>query len=154
MNLLTLVTIGVVLLFSLPKIYEVNKKQIDAGVEQIMAHIQAQLPVYKVRNGYYNKMWIKALVCGNPAILMKAGQRPRLGTKSCRKRKFPINICPSVHLSVAGRWAWLALIPGWLSGLAGWLAGPEVWLADREAWLDDPEAWLAWPWGGRTYGWT
>jgi len=47
LNLLTLVTIGVVLLFSLPKIYEVNKKQIDAGVEQIMAHIQAQLPVYK-----------------------------------------------------------------------------------------------------------
>lgn len=47
LNLLTLVTIGVILLFSLPKIYEVNKKQIDAGVEQIMAQIQAQLPVYK-----------------------------------------------------------------------------------------------------------
>jgi len=47
LNLLTLVTIGVVLLFSLPKIYEVNKKQIDASVEQIMAQIQAQLPVYK-----------------------------------------------------------------------------------------------------------
>lgn len=47
LNLLTLVTIGVILLFSLPKIYEVNKKQIDASVEQIMAQIQAQLPVYK-----------------------------------------------------------------------------------------------------------
>ena len=48
LNLLTLVTIGVVLLFSLPKIYEANKQQIDASVEQIMAQIQAQLPVYKV----------------------------------------------------------------------------------------------------------
>jgi len=47
LNLLTLVTIGVVLLFSLPKIYEANKQQIDASVEQIMAQIQAQLPVYK-----------------------------------------------------------------------------------------------------------
>ena len=47
-NLLTLLTIGVVLLFSLPKIYEVNKKQIDSGVEQIMAQIMAQIPVYKV----------------------------------------------------------------------------------------------------------
>jgi len=46
-NLLTLVTLGVVLLFSLPKIYEANKSQIDAGVEKVMAQIQAQLPVYK-----------------------------------------------------------------------------------------------------------
>ena len=50
-NLLTLVTLGVVLLFSLPKIYEANKRQIDAGVEKVMAQIQAQLPVYKVGTG-------------------------------------------------------------------------------------------------------
>ena len=69
-------------------------------------------------------------------FLFVFGQRPQIGTRTCRmgKNSVCLSICPSPF--------------GWPSDTAGWPSGPSSWPSDPSSWPSDPSSW---PWNSTSW---